>query len=52
MINPFPLKLMIDSRASSIGNSSAFSVNLPETLHLPSSLVASLRPTRRRQLVN
>ena len=35
MINRFPLKLMIDSRASSLGNSSAFSVSLPEMLHLP-----------------
>ena len=35
MINRFPLKLMIDSRATSLGNSSAFSVSLPETLHLP-----------------
>ena len=26
---------MIDSRATSLGNSIAFSVSLPETLHLP-----------------
>ena len=35
MTNRFPLKLIIDSRASSLGNSNAFSVSLPETLHLP-----------------
>ena len=35
MINRFPLKLMIDSRATNLGNSNAFSVSLPETLHFP-----------------
>ena len=38
MISRFPLKLMIDSRATSLGNSSAFSVSLPETLHLPEDI--------------
>ena len=39
MFTPLPLKLIVDSRAATIGDANRFSVSLPETLHLERDIV-------------